>query len=1407
MKKIFILIVLFTSIIISQEKFWFINYGPQANKSEGDPNSFQVINFKLNDNVKSNIILQIFDPECYGKNDSQFGGFNSQFRFSLYKGELSENQINSNIKVNTTLSPFHIYSKTFSNEIDYDNQWIDFVEFSTDSLIDNKFSLLITGTIGDDANVFKVRIINEKTRTVLKEVDIYSFQPTLRFTNEQESYSFRINEIKNDFIFHTFDFDGAQISINTLIKDNEILTENNPRGWSEIPTNLNRFEKGENISINIGKTKTIYNDLTFYLTNLDYKSIPINLINNEFIKTDYPIVNYKIDYKSCNELIFKAEEIQNQNYIWIFDDGSSIENNIAVKTFNTKGNFECELFIVKQSNAITRAILKIINFKVNEPPIAKAGENKVAAPYEKIIFDGSASYDKDGFIKSYLWNFENEVELSGKTVSYSFNKPGKHLVKLKVIDDFEYACNASEDSLFVIVNSTPTIKTQTEIKAVVNQSIKFDASESYDEDGEIISYKWQIENSTQEGAITEHSFSKPGQYLVKLIVTDNSSAKNNFSTETIKVIINHSPKAVLKTKELVAENEIVNYDASKSFDIDGKIISFEWKINNTILKGQNVNYIFDKPGKYSVILFVKDDSKTDNDTDSAFVNVVVNSRPEAIIENEKYVVSNNVMFDGTKSFDSDGSITKYIWDFGDGTKSNEAKTYHTYKVPGKYIVTLKVIDNTNVNNNFSIDSSFVIINKKPIADAGKDYLIAPNTKLNFSAINSIDPDGKIAKVKWYINNKLINENFSFDYNFAEPGKYILTLEVEDDFQKPLTDKDSATIIVNKSPVAKIDCIKKAIPNQKIKFDAGNSYDSDGKITSYSWIVDNQKFQGKVIEYSFTKSGIYKIILFVEDDSKVENSIGNDTIFIKINSSPVIQTTNEIFTCDKLVNFDASGSYDPDGDNILVTWKFPDKNEIITGKNIFYYFKESGNYPVIVSMNDLQDLPNSTTEQIVNVIIHKPPIADAGNDTTVCTQDLIIFNGLKSKSFDNRILSFEWIFSDSTKFTGSTIIKTFDKEGLYNLILKVTDDSNLPCNTSVDSKIIRVVNTPKANAGDDISTCVGIPVNFDGSKSTDIDGVVNSYSWDFGDGETGSGEKPNHIYNKSGVYKVILTITGDSNGDCGYTSHDELIVTVSEGPIANFTAIDSTDENTKIIFDASKSFTPQGKIICYDWDFGDGSSAVGKFVEHSYKNYGNYIVKLRIETDNNSNCNSASSSSSIFVNKKPTAKIIAPKNGATNENILFDASSSFDPNGKIRKYIWDFGDGSFSEGIKVYHTFLNSRKYKVKLKVVDDTNTKNNFSTDEIEIKINSSPSAKFSLYEKYFIDELINLDASLSVDEDGKIIKYQWFVDDELYSSNKADKIKFTIEGVHVIKLIVEDDSQVSNRYGIQTKIIQAIKK
>jgi PKD repeat protein len=107
---------------------------------------------------------------------------------------------------------------------------------------------------------------------------------------------------------------------------------------------------------------------------------------------------------------------------------------------------------------------------------------------------------------------------------------------------------------------------------------------------------------------------------------------------------------------------------------------------------------------------------------------------------------------------------------------------------------------------------------------------------------------------------------------------------------------------------------------------------------------------------------------------------------------------------------------------------------------------------------------------------------------------------------------------------------------------------LGANVAADGEMVRLnsvavpaVNFPPvAIASSDVSNgSAPLTVNFDGSASYDPDGRVDSYSWDFGDGTTGSGAKPSHAYTKPGVYEALLTVT-DDGGAMGY-NHVHILV--------------------------------------------------------------------------------------------------------------------------------------------------------------------------------------------------------------------------------------------------------------------------
>lgn len=160
------------------------------------------------------------------------------------------------------------------------------------------------------------------------------------------------------------------------------------------------------------------------------------------------------------------------------------------------------------------------------------------------------------------------------------------------------------------------------------------------------------------------------------------------------------------------------------------------------------------------------------------------------------------------------------------------------------------------------------------------------------------------------------------------------------------------------------------------------------------------------------------------------------------------------------------------------------------------------------------------------------------------------------------------------------------------------------------------------------------------------------------------------------------------------------------PQAQFTAAPRFDYPPLVVsFDASASSSPNGAILSYEWDFGDGESSVGATATHTYTEKGVYTVTLVI-TDS-SGKTGARSLSVEAMNRVPVAEFTVDKYWiGVNDPLEFDASSSSDPDGQIVQYIWSFGDGTTGEGMIVEHEYGSAGgsgwQPMVTLTVVDDS---------------------------------------------------------------------------------------------------------
>lgn len=175
--------------------------------------------------------------------------------------------------------------------------------------------------------------------------------------------------------------------------------------------------------------------------------------------------------------------------------------------------------------------------------------------------------------------------------------------------------------------------------------------------------------------------------------------------------------------------------------------------------------------------------------------------------------------------------------------------------------------------------------------------------------------------------------------------------------------------------------------------------------------------------------------------------------------------------------------------------------------------------------------------------NKAPTSNAGPDRFVHPNTMLGFDGRLSADPDGSIVSYSWNFGDgSPAAMGAQTSHQFAMVGPYTVTLTVTDDQG---QTATDTAVITVTTNlpPTANAGPDQAVAVGAQVSFDGGASTDPDGTVVVYAWNFGDGTpAGSGPNVTHTYASAGTYTATLTVTDN----LGTTNSDIATITVGSG---------------------------------------------------------------------------------------------------------------------------------------------------------------------------------------------------------------------------------------------------------------------
>jgi PKD repeat protein len=197
----------------------------------------------------------------------------------------------------------------------------------------------------------------------------------------------------------------------------------------------------------------------------------------------------------------------------------------------------------------------------------------------------------------------------------------------------------------------------------------------------------------------------------------------------------------------------------------------------------------------------------------------------------------------------------------------------------------------------------------------------------------------------------------------------------------------------------------------------------------------------------------------------------------------------------------------------------------------YYYR-------VCAMDAAGNVSTGVTASATPAGTNQAPVANAGPSQSTQTLISVTFNGSGSRDPDGTIASYSWNFGDGTTGTGVTAPHTYSRAGTYTVTLTVTDNLGATGSASTSATISN--RPPVANAGPDQNATVGSSVNLNGSGSSDPDGSIASYAWNFGDGATASGVSVSHAYSAAGTYTATLTVS-DNNGA---VASDQAVITVT-----------------------------------------------------------------------------------------------------------------------------------------------------------------------------------------------------------------------------------------------------------------------
>lgn len=514
----------------------------------------------------------------------------------------------------------------------------------------------------------------------------------------------------------------------------------------------------------------------------------------------------------------------------------------------------------------------------------------------------------------------------------------------------------------------------------------------------------------------------------------------------------------------------------------------------------------------------------------------------------------------------------------------------------------------------------------------------------------------------------------------------------------------------------------------IKFDGTKALTTrpDVSALSYEWdFGDGSKARGNTQTHTYSELGDFTVTLKIAAKNKQtakEETIefSQDVTIANVLANIVIKADPKEGPAPLTVTFDASDTSSENGEITDFAWdldgngEFDDATDSITS----YTYEKIQNYTVGLRVTDSSGQTADSTIEIKATAPDDPiPVIaiDGGDLQNLVAGAAYVFNGTQSTSPKGTIETYSWEFSDGTTAKTRTVKHTFSETGEYDVTLKITDSARKTAERTVKVTVvtaaqapqISLVTEPALTLSNTVTGETPLSVSFDASGSTDADNAIVEYKWDFdGDGKIDdTNEIASFTYAKAGRYNAKLSVVDATEKVSEKTI---VVIATQKGLAVDVTATPSEGSAPlKVVFDASKSSYPEGRIVSYEWDFGDGTKPRTDTarITYQYNRIGNFTAKVTATTND-----SKRASATIAVSVRPISLSACfdatMESGTAPLTVTFDSLCS---KGTVVRYTWDFGGLKKSNERRPTYTFTKAGTYEVTLEVKDTLGIVDTFS--------------------------------------------------------------------------------------------------